>query len=97
LKIRAGFVTNSSSSSFVCLGVNAEKLNCSGFYRKGLVTIGGSTDDVIGIEIETLLDKFQDRKVSELKGIVADELNTLFNTSFTEKDIFYYEEGWYEG
>lgn len=32
-----------------------------------------------------------------VKEFVAEKLNAVFGTSFTAKDINYYEEGWYDG
>jgi len=48
----------------------------------------------VGISIITLIEKYSDSKISEIKKIVADEINRIFNKSFTEKDIMYIEEAW---
>jgi hypothetical protein len=58
---------------------------------------GGNPYDyskLIGICPSTLEEKFPDVTFGNLRKIVADEINKVFGTNLTEKDISYYEEGW---
>ena len=50
---------------------------------------------IIAITPDTLRKKFADRKIGEIEQVVAEEVNKEFGTSFTEKDVDYYEEAWY--
>jgi len=135
MKIKFDFITNSSSSSFVCFGVDINKINIpierykniakewyseeelnkmdddeiksEVIYETGLdeliinnlIDYGGPEREYyfIGITPEKLFKKFPEEKIKDIKKIVANELNKEFNTNFTEKDICYYEEGWYAG
>ena len=45
----------------------------------------------------TLINKFPNEKIGDIKKIVAREFNKKFGTNFTEKDIDYFESGWYDG
>jgi len=139
--MRFDFVTNSSSSSFVCWGVSKDdikfgeeiylklfndyvsdnkgkswfdlseeeinqmsiedkidfvndEIDTYDLYNTDLISIGGSENDVIGINPDTIIEKYPNEKIGAIKQIVADELNKKFETSFTKKDIFYFEEGW---
>jgi hypothetical protein len=66
-------------------------------YNRGLIEIGGQQYDEVGISPTTLESKFPDAKISEIRKIVAEELNKNFGTDFTEKNISYFESGWYDG
>ena len=144
MKIRNGFVTNSSSTSFACFGVCKEDINISKqaylnmFYRYvldhqesswfklknvdienmtdeekinfirneisdyelyecGLIEVGGQENDEVGITISSIVRNFPDENIGNIKTIVAEELNKQFGTNFSEKDISYFESGWYDG
>lgn len=58
---------------------------------------GGPDYDFVGLPISTIFDKFPDLRIGDIRKMVADKLNTRFGTSFTEDDISYFEEGWYDG
>jgi len=56
--------------------------------------VGGMDYDYVGITIGTILEKYTDVKVGDLKQLVADKLNKRFNKNFEAKDITYVEEAW---
>jgi hypothetical protein len=51
----------------------------------------------IGISILSLMEAHPDAKLSEIKKIVADEINTAFKSKLKENDIIYIEESWMNG
>jgi len=51
----------------------------------------------IGISPNDFIKQFPDVPAGKIKEKIADELNMVFNTKFTEGNISYYEEGWYDG
>jgi hypothetical protein len=57
--------------------------------------VGGYEKEYLGITISTILEYFLDLKVSEFKKFVADTINKEFNTYFSEEDVEYVEESWF--
>jgi len=51
----------------------------------------------IGLSPDGFIRQYPDVPAGKIKEKIADELNKVFNTSFTEKDVSYFEEGWYDG
>jgi len=103
MKIRKGFVSNSSSSSFVAWGVDEDKIaeninaDASDIEGEGLFEKSGSNYDFLGIELSTLMRTNPGIKLSEIKSFVAKKMNKQYGTSFKKEDIEFYEEGWYDG
>jgi hypothetical protein len=58
--------------------------------------VGGYENEHLGITISTILEKYPDLKVSEIPKMVADTINEEFSTHFSEKDIEFVEETWFD-
>ena len=64
-----------------------DKIDDYELYSDDLFSIGGIEYDEVGIEPMTLINKFPNEKIGDIKKIVAREFNKKFGTNFTEKDI----------
>jgi hypothetical protein len=168
MKIRKGFVSNSSSSSFVCWGVTIDKIpvsdelllkqfdddvdhaksyikvnenseaknewttrhvdsyksylksaetiktdeekiefikknyqdNMDAFIDQGKLNKGGNGEMFsvyVGLTPDKIIEEYPETKFGEVKNLVARKLNQQFGTEFTNDDIQYTEQGWYDG
>lgn len=108
MKVRNGFVSNSSSSSFCILGVTTDEINSKlnpeveiDFYEK-------CSD---GLEYESWISEYEeggavgvypccmveDKTVAQNKEAVADMINNSFGTDFTKDNIGFITDGGYNG
>jgi hypothetical protein len=51
----------------------------------------------LGISPQSILSNFKDRKIGEIPQIVADEINKVFGSKITAKDVNYIEESSSDG
>lgn len=51
----------------------------------------------IGVSPNIAVKKYSDIPAGKIKDAVAKDLNDKFGTNFSESDIQYFEEGWYDG
>lgn len=69
----------------------------------GKLSVGGNIEYSeeeglsVGLNPQDLLHKYPEMRLGEIKKFVADLINETFDKSFTEEDIAYIEEGWYNG
>jgi len=101
MKIRSGFVSNSSSSSFCILGVDLTGLDEPKEWKNPKVAqhITGIADyyelELIGANPSKMLD---DETLREFKQRVLDDINQLgYSKKFTLKDLDWWIDGGYNG
>ena len=103
MKIRTGFVSNSSSSSFVAWGVSIDKIQIPDgvdewdYFEENGFTLGGQEQDFVGLTVRTIENDYSYLKVGEIRGFVATKLNQAFGTHFSANEIAFDQEGWYNG
>ena len=102
MKIRTGFVSNSSSSSFVACGVYERILPTNlreefTEYTNTDLESGGQNYDFIGITLDTFLTKYSDKTLNEFKFIVAEQINKQFGVDVDPKAVCWTQQGWYNG
>lgn len=59
--------------------------------------VGGVENNFVGLCPTEIEKDFPEVKFGEIRTFMANMLNKYLGTAFTEKDIQYYEEGWYDG
>lgn len=66
----------------------------------GLVGFSWNDNDyvrAIGVSPNDAVKKYSDVPAGKIKDAVAKDLNEKFGTNFSESDIEYFQEGWYDG
>jgi len=58
--------------------------------------VNGMENEWIGITISKILSDYPDLKISEIRKTVANIINKEFRSSFTEKDVEFVEEVWFD-
>lgn len=100
MKIRAGFVSNSSSSSFCILGVEATKEISSDIkwdLPKGFTSVYGISDydgELIGMYPEGIDENMT---IKQTKEYIAKTLSESYGVKVIPEDIRWHMDGGYEG
>ena len=108
MKIRQGFVSNSSSSSFCILGVTTDEIN-SKLNSENKIDFWEACKD--GVTFERWVSEYedggavgiypsdmtQDKTVTQNKQDVAIKINEQFGTNFGANDIGFITDGGYNG
>ena len=103
MKIRTGFVSNSSSSSFCLLGINQCNIPTEkdiDFYEieTFLETEYGIDnyydETIIGIDPSNIKEN---ETIGEAKQRIVDEINKIYETDIKQSDISWFVDGGYEG
>lgn len=100
MKIRNGFVSNSSSTSFCILGIKRSTLDTNEglpfnkliVEEEGIYDIEG--DSIIGAPPNDMKD---DETLLEFKTRIVTEINKIFDTKLNESDLRWYTDGGYDG
>jgi len=95
VKIRTGFVSNSSSSSFCIAGIYLENWDDEldeKAQEEGLFTTSGESGDVMYIGLD-----FSDMEYDETKREFYKRVEEKLKKIGIEESASYYCEGWYNG
>jgi hypothetical protein len=104
MKIRPGFVSNSSSTSFVCWGIPVGKIK-NKIIRCVLKTknnpdntieVGGE-NVFVGLTPSVLKYEYKATDEYEIKKIVAQVLSEALSQEITVEDVEYTSQEWYDG
>lgn len=108
MKVKNAFISNSSVSSFTCIGLhNANERLGEYCHNNDLYEISEKTNDLwnaysedwdaIGISIPNIFRKCGDMKVNDVKQYLVDELNKIYKTNFKVTNLEFIEEAEYDG
>lgn len=94
---KSDFMTEDSKINYVKEVIENHGLDYVMYGVNSLVCIGGYEQDCVGISPLVIMRSYPDEPMKNMNKLVAQEINSTFGTNFTESDIDYFEEIWFDG